>query len=182
MCVNVCVCVCRPGSRTKKNRRGATGDQGGRWPTKTPLWSRENVPAVGPFVFVMLGPQKSLSASFVVDAKGSQSDMAPWAGLAICGSPLRGDDVQMFKFSSASANLHMGDSGKAATWRFMLEGCTGIAMLWTFALLRKAANWRHRLRSLCLHVLVIPEPAWPGCSFTVHCSHCLESVQFMFTP
>ena len=68
--------VCRPGSRTIKNRRGATGDQGGRWPTKTPLWSRENVPAVGPFVFVMLGPQKSLSASFVVDAKGSQGFLA----------------------------------------------------------------------------------------------------------
>ena len=68
----LCVCVCRPGSRTIKTRRGATADQGGRWPTKTPLWSRENVPAVGPFVFVMLGPQKSLSASFVVDAKGSQ--------------------------------------------------------------------------------------------------------------
>ena len=32
--------------------------------------------AVGPFVFVMLGPQKSLSASFVVDAKGSQGFLA----------------------------------------------------------------------------------------------------------
>ena len=30
------------------------------------------------------------------------SDMALWAGLAICGSPLRGDDVQKFTFSSTS--------------------------------------------------------------------------------
>ena len=30
------------------------------------------------------------------------SDMALWAGLAICGSPLRGEDVQKFKFSSLS--------------------------------------------------------------------------------
>ena len=30
------------------------------------------------------------------------SDMALWAGLAICGSPLQGDDVQKFTFSSTS--------------------------------------------------------------------------------
>ena len=66
VCVSVCLCVTCCNTHVTEFmhylQQGATGDQEGRWPTKTPSRSRENVPARGPFVcFLLLGPKKSLS-------------------------------------------------------------------------------------------------------------------------
>ena len=103
------------------------------------------------------------------------SDMALWAGLAICGSPLQGDDVQKFTFSSTS-HCTACLLNKAALMRYQAlqlhSHCTA-------CLLNKAALIRYQApEASCASDKPVRHRL---CRSLVHALRRLRSVQFMFT-
>ena len=103
------------------------------------------------------------------------SDMALWAGLAICGSPVQGDDVQKFTFSSTS-HCTACLLNKAALMRYQAPQLHSHC---TACLLNKAALTRYQApEASCASDKPVRHRL---CSSLIHALRRLRSVQFKLT-
>ena len=112
------------------------------------------------------------------------SDMAPWAGLARCGSPLRGED---------RSSVHVQENiQRVRTWsRQPLEvtgmrAPTGLCELIACSArtaCREGGGVRphDRFQAFALHAQVVGWSHTNLADRSVHRSHCLKSVQFAFS-